>query len=211
MVWTLEGVLCVLRHGGFPSQATEREIRCLRTCLSVLRLSLPTFSLQSGVSKPRHFNLSPVRMSKLALKSAYICLKAFTGIVKEVRKEVRQEVAPCHAHLCASSSAVLLHHCCLFSWQLTCSQTTYLPLLTLLLERLFLSALEILRKVEENCLFPSSYLLLQFSQVKLNGGVCCLPAKNPCHLELLCGPTCNLHSSLLSSMKTLDLCDEWVR
>lgn len=152
-------------------------------------------------------------MSKLALKSAYICLKDFMGTVKEVRKEVHQEATPCHAHLHAwSSAAVLLHRCCLFSCQLTWSQTTYRFLLTLLLEWLFLSALEILRKVEENCLFPSSYLLLLwFSQVELNGGVCYLPAKNLCHLELPCVPTCNLHRLLLSSTKTLDPCDEWVR
>lgn len=207
----LEGVVHVLRCGGFPSQATAREIKCLRAWLSVLQLSLPTPSLQSNVSKPREFNLSAVPMSMLALKSANVCLKAFLGMVEEVRKEVCQEVAPCHARLLAWSSAVLLHRCCLFSYQLTCSQTTCLPLLALLLEWLFLSALEILRKVEENCLFPSSYHhLFQLSQVKLNGGVCCLPAKNPCCLELPCSPTCNLHSSLLSSTKTLDLCDEWV-
>lgn len=137
-------------------------------------------------------------------------LEAFMGIVKEGRKEVRQEVAPGHACILAWFSAVLLHCSCLFSCQVTCSQTTYLPLLALLLEWLFLSALEILRNVEENCPFPSPCLLLQFSGVKLNGGVRCLPAENPCHLELLCGPTCNLHSSLPTLTKPLYPSDEWV-
>lgn len=178
MVWTLAREVCTLSHSGFPLQATEREIRCLRVWLSVLQLPLLTFSLQSGVSKPREFNLSPVHTSKLALKSAYVCLKAFMGIGKEVGKGVCQEVVLCCTHLHVRCSAVLLHHCCLFSCRLPCSQTTYLSLLGLILEWLLLSALEILRKFEENCLFSSSYLLLlQFSQVKFNGGVCCLPAK----------------------------------
>lgn len=30
MVWMLEGVVHVLSRGGFPSQATKREIMCLQ-------------------------------------------------------------------------------------------------------------------------------------------------------------------------------------
>lgn len=114
-------------------------------------------------------NLSPIHISKLALKSAYICFKVFMGIGKEV--------VLCHTHLLVWCPAVLLHHCCLFSCQLPCNQTTYPSLLGWILEWLLLSALEIRRKFEGNCLLSSSYLLLQFSQVKFNGGVCCLPAK----------------------------------
>lgn len=210
MVWTLEGEVCVLSHSGFPLQATEREVRCLRTWLSVLQLPLPTFSLQNGFTKPRDFNLSPVHVSKLALKSAYVCLKAFMGIGNEVGKGVCQEVVLCCTHLLVWYSAVLLHHCCVFSCQLPSSWTTYLSLLGLILEWLLLSALEVLRKFEENCLFSSFYLLLlQFSRVKFNAGVCCLPAKI-CHLDLLCGRAHNLHISFLSSTKTLNPWDEQV-
>lgn len=60
--------------------------KCLRAWLSVLQLPLPTLSLQSGVSKAREFNLSPIQMSKLALKSAYVGLKVFMEIGKEVGK-----------------------------------------------------------------------------------------------------------------------------
>lgn len=134
MIWMLESVICVLSCDGFPSQATKRKGHLHRpprqssprARLSVLQLPLPTFSLQSGILKTRYFNLDPIRMSKLALKSACVCLKAFIGIVKEVRKEVRQEAAPCLAHLLVQSSAVLLHCCCLFSYQLTCKQLTFL-------------------------------------------------------------------------------------
>lgn len=59
-------------------------------------------------------------------------------------------------------------------------QSNNLPSFTGFTSGLAIFVCSILRKVEENCLFQSSYLLIfQLSQVKLNGGVCCLPAKNP--------------------------------
>lgn len=62
-------------------------------------VTLATVSLQSGVSKAREFNLSPVHVSKLTLKSAYVCLKVFMGTGEEVGKGVCQEVVLCRTHL----------------------------------------------------------------------------------------------------------------
>lgn len=69
------------RHSDFLSQATEREIRCLRAWLSVLQLSLPTFSLQSGVSKPRAFNL-PCLCEWACSKLSICLLEGFYGNCK---------------------------------------------------------------------------------------------------------------------------------
>lgn len=72
----------MLGHRGFPSQATERNkmSQGLTVSSAVIFAYLFTansgyLSLQTGVSKRREFNLSPVCMSKFALKSAYMCLR----------------------------------------------------------------------------------------------------------------------------------------
>lgn len=143
-------------------------------------------------------------MSKLILKP-YICLKVFTGVVKEVRKEVCQGSAPCCAHSLVWSQLGLYYsslcRCCIFSCQLICSHISCLSLLALILQWLFLSALKIVRKVGKNFLllrFSAFIFFFQSNQVKLSSEVCCLPAKHPCCPELPCGPTQDLHSSVLS-------------
>lgn len=86
-----------------------------------------------------------------------------------------------------------------------CSQTTCLSLLALLLQQLFVSALEIVRKVGENHLFLRFSAIFFFSSVKLNlivEHVVC-QQKNPRHPELPCGSTQDLYSSFLSEKQSI--------